>query len=99
MGEKQLTLAEKWQIDAEAYKKGAINKTSVPQCAKCRYVKKGDALHCNVYKEERKAGYVMFPHKECPSFCSDDILEVDVSDVKCDKIYGGVFGFLSYGIL
>lgn len=36
MGEKQLTLAEKWQIDAEAYKKGAVNKTSVPQCAKCR---------------------------------------------------------------
>ena len=59
----------------------------------------GSTLHCNVYKEERKPGYVMFPHKECPSFCSDDILEVDVSDVKCDKIYGAVFGFLSYGIL
>ena len=93
MGEKQLTLAEKWKIDVEAYKKGAVNKTSAPQCIKCRYVKKGDALHCNVYKEERKPRYVMFPHKECPSFCSDDILEVNVSDVKCDKIYGGFFGF------
>ena len=85
MGEKQLTLAEKWKIDVEAYKKGAVIKTSAPQCIKCRYVKKGDALHCNVYKEERKPRYVMFPHKECPSFCSDDILEVNVSDVKCDK--------------
>ena len=65
----------------------------MPQCAKCRYVKKGDALHCNVYKEERKPGYVMFPLKECPSFCSDDILEIDVSGVKCDKIYGGIFDF------
>lgn len=93
MSEKQLTLAEKWQIDIEAYKKGASNKTSAPQCAKCRYIRKGDALHCNVYKEERKPKYVMFPHKECPSFCSNDILEIDVSDVKLDKIYGGVFGF------
>ena len=49
--------------------------------------------YCNVYKEERKPRYVMFPHKECPSFCSDDILAVDVSDVKYDKIYGGFFGF------
>lgn len=85
MGDKQLTLAEKWKIDVEAYKKGAVNKTSAPQCIKCRYVKKGDALHCNVYKEERKPRYVMFPHKECPSFCSNDILEVDVPDMKCDK--------------
>ena len=78
MEEKQLTLTEKWQIDVEAYKKGAVNKTSAPQCTKCRYIRKGDALHCNIYKEERKPRYVMFPHKECPSFCSDDILEIDV---------------------
>lgn len=44
MGKKQLTLTEKWKIDAEAYKKGAVNKTSAPQCIKCRYIKKGDAL-------------------------------------------------------
>ena len=54
MGGKQLTLAEKWQIDAEAYKKGAVNKTSVPQCAKCRYVKKGDALTCLLIRKHEQ---------------------------------------------
>lgn len=94
MGGKQLTLAEKWQIDAEAYKKGAVNRTSAPQCTRCRYIKKGDALHCNVYKEERKPGYVLFTHKECPSFCSDDILEIDVSDVKNMQMRGKILKYI-----
>lgn len=56
MGEKQLTLAEKWQIDAEAYKKGAVNKTSVPQCAKCRYVKKEMPCTVTFIKKKENRG-------------------------------------------
>ena len=90
---KQLTLAEKWELDIKAYKQGPKVKTSSPQCEKCKYFIKGNALHCEVYKDERKPKYVMFCRKECPSFCSDDILKIDVVDKELRGVYGGVFGF------
>ena len=37
MEQKILTLAEKWEIDAQAYKDGASVITASPQCEKCRY--------------------------------------------------------------
>ena len=37
MEQKILTLAEKWEIDAQAYREGASARTSSPQCEKCRY--------------------------------------------------------------
>ena len=42
---KQLTLVEKWELDIKSYKSGAKVETSVPQCEKCKYRVKGDALH------------------------------------------------------
>ena len=37
MEQKILTLAEKWEIDAQAYREGASARTLSPQCEKCRY--------------------------------------------------------------
>ena len=35
MEQKILTLAEKWEIDAQAYREGASVITASPQCEKC----------------------------------------------------------------
>ena len=44
MEQKILTLAEKWEIDAQAYREGASARTLSPQCEKCRYNIIGDAI-------------------------------------------------------
>lgn len=90
---RQLSLMERWELDINTYKKGVIIKTSNPQCEKCKYFIKGNALYCDVYKNEKKPKYVMFCHKECSSFISSDIMEVNIVDDISDKIYGGIFGF------
>lgn len=90
---KQLTLIEKWELDIESYKQGAKIKVSTPQCKKCKYHIKGDALHCEVYKNEKMPKYVRFPQKECPSFVSNDILDISVLNEYENRLYGGIFGF------
>ena len=52
MEQKILTLAEKWEIDAQAYREGASARTSSPQCEKCRYNIIGDAMNCEKYKKK-----------------------------------------------
>jgi ADP-ribosylglycohydrolase len=90
---KQLTLIEKWELDIESYKQGAKIKTSVPQCEKCKYHIKGDALHCEIFKDERIPKHVMFPEKECPSFVISDLLNFDNLNELERRLYGGIFGF------
>ena len=50
MEQKILTLAEKWEIDAQAYKDGASVITASPQCEKCRYNIVGNVMKCKKYK-------------------------------------------------
>lgn len=89
---KQLKLFEKWELDIKSYKERAKVETAVPQCEKCKYYIKGDALHCKRFKDERKPQYVIFIEKECPSFCSNNSLNLGVLNEFDQKIYGGIFG-------
>lgn len=90
---KQLTLIEKWELDIESYKQGGKVKVSIPQCEKCNYYIKGNALHCEIYNSERMPKYVMFPEKECPSFVSIEVLHIDILNEMENRLYGGIFGF------
>ncbi len=90
---RQLTLIERWELDIQSYKEGARFKTAVPQCEKCKYYITGNALHCKKFQYERKPKYVIFIEKECPSFCSNDILIFDSLNEFNKRIYGGIFGF------
>lgn len=89
---KQLELIEKWELDIKSYKESAKVETAVPQCEKCKYYIKGDALHCKRFKDERKPQYVIFIEKECPSFCSYDTLNLGALNEIDQKIFGGIFG-------
>lgn len=93
MGKKQLTLVERWELDIKAYEKGVNVKTSTPQCKKCRYFIKKNALHCDIYINEKKPRDVMFCHKECLSFNSNNILDIGVLNEYDNRLYGGIFGF------
>ena len=64
MEQKILTLAEKWEIDAQAYREGASARTSSPQCEKCRYNIIGDAMNCEKYKKKYKPDHIIFCEKE-----------------------------------
>lgn len=46
MEQKILTLAEKWEIDAQAYREGASVITASPQCEKCRHDIASNAMNC-----------------------------------------------------
>ncbi len=72
MEQKTLTLAEKWEIDAQAFRDGASAKTSSPQCKKCKYIITGNAMNCEKYKNKSKTNYVLFCEKECDYFESDN---------------------------
>jgi len=94
MIENQLTMNEKWKVDAEAYDNGAKVTTKYPQCDSCLYRVKGDALYCKKYVAERKPKEVLFAQKEC--FFYDPVDKLDKhfdSDIE-KKMYGGVFGFV-----
>ena len=54
MEQKILTLAEKWEIDAQAYRDGASVITASPQCEKCRYDIAGNAMNCKKYRIKHK---------------------------------------------
>lgn len=89
---KQLSLVERWELDIEAYKKGAKVLVSTPQCKQCRYKFKSNALHCGNYQEKTKPKYVMFPSKECPKFNADAPMEIEIKNQKDEKLFGGIFG-------
>lgn len=94
MTEKQLTIDEKWKLDAEAYDNGAKVKTKYPQCENCLHCVKGDALHCKKYVDERKPREVLLAQKECVLYESVNSLNKHFdSDIE-KKMYGGVFGFV-----
>lgn len=94
MVEKQLTIEEKWKLDAETYDNGADVKTKYPQCESCSYYVKGDALHCKKYVEERKPREVLLAQKECFLYESARTMNRHFdSDIE-KKMYGGVFGFV-----
>ena len=66
--ERQLSLIERWNIDVESYKQGAKVITSTPQCKKCKYLIRKNALYCEKFVDRMKPEYVLFPDKECEEF-------------------------------
>ena len=93
MEQKILTLAEKWKIDAQAYKDGASVTTASPQCEKCRYNIIGNVMKCKKYKIRHKPDYVLFCEKECKYFESKNRIEFDIYTDKDNSLYGGILGF------
>ena len=91
--EKQLSLHEKWALDAEAYGREKKIKTAIPQCESCVYYEKGNALHCKKFQNTRKPNEVMFAHKECPAFESASPIIFTPENSKEDKLFGGIIGF------
>lgn len=94
--EKQLSMSERWQLDIESYKKygsGGNILTCTPQCEKCKYFLKGNALHCKIYDYERKPEYVMFVSKECPKYENIELIDVNINNQSDSKMFGGIFGF------
>lgn len=93
--EKQLTLQEKWKIDAEIAGEGNELETSYPQCEDCNNFIKGNVFYCHVFQEKenkRKPGYVVFPKKECPQFDSINPLSIQADE---KGIMGGIFGLIA----
>ena len=93
MEQKILTLAEKWEIDAQAYREGASARTLSPQCEKCRYNIIGDAMNCEKYKKKYKPEHILFCEKECKYFESKNRIEFDIYTDKDNSLYGGILGF------
>lgn len=90
---RQLTLVERWELDIKSAHKDMDVKTSTPQCKRCKYFIKGNALNCERYLEEKKPREVMFCHKECNNYESDNVLNVKITDDEASRLFGGVFGF------
>lgn len=89
----QLSLIERWELDIQSYKKGAQVLTAVPQCEKCKYWIRGNALHCEMYRKDQKPRYVMFPSRECPKYGDVLHLNVKLNNQQDRKLFGGLFGF------
>lgn len=87
------SLTERWELDAQSYKKGVKTLISAPQCETCINYIKGNALHCKCYENERKPHYVLFPQKECPAYINCNPLNLNIKNERENKIYGGLFGF------
>lgn len=93
MEQKILTLAEKWEIDAQAYRDGASVITASPQCEKCRHDIASNAMNCKKYRLKHKPDYVLFCEKECKYFESKNRIEFDINTDKDNSLYGGILGF------
>ncbi len=91
--QKTLSLAEKWEIDVQAYRAGASARTSSPQCQKCKYNIFGNAINCEKYKDKRKPNHIIFCEKECIYFESNQRIEFDTTIKEKDSLYGGILGF------
>lgn len=92
MDDKQLTLEEKWKLDIDSYKKSGGMRVTTPQCRKCKYWIKTDALHCDQYQKSIKPSSVLHAEKECPRFSSSDELGVSVVGDTDNRIKGGLWG-------
>lgn len=90
---KQNSILERWEIDAKAYKNGAKNFISIPQCETCTNYIRGNVLHCQCYYCEQKPRYVLFPEKECNLYNNNTPINLKIENDKENKIYGGLFGF------
>lgn len=89
----QRSLNECWKLDIESYKKGVQVSVSVPQCEKCKHSIKGNEFHCEIYDNEKKPKYVIFPSRECINYKSSELLEVAINNQYDNKFFGGLFGF------
>lgn len=87
------SILDRWAADVRSYENGAKPPVSVPQCETCKNIIKGNALHCNVYKDMKKPEDVLFPHKECPSYCAARPIDVSIRNDEDERLYGGLFGF------
>ena len=92
MDDKQLTLEEKWKLDIDSYKKSGGMRVTTPQCRKCKYWIKTDALHCGQYQKSNKPSSVLHAEKECPRFSSIDELDISASGDIENRIKGGLWG-------
>lgn len=92
MDEKQLTITEKWKLDMESYKQSGGMRVTIPQCRKCKYWIKSDAMHCVQYKKTSKPPYVLQAKKECTKFSSIDEVNVTTQNNQDSKIKGGLWG-------
>ena len=91
--QRPFSLADKWRIDAEAYKKGGPAPVASPQCEGCAHFIRGNAFHCEKYVNDDKPQEVIFAKKECRLFSSNTPLIVETNSSVQEKLYGGVFGF------
>lgn len=91
---KQLTISEKWKLDADSYKMDESTLTAIPICENCRYYLKGNVFHCEKYTEEEKPNDVVFPSKECPKFCSKNQIDLNIKTDYEQKLHGGFWGFI-----
>lgn len=86
---KQLSLRERWDIDAKVAHK-APWLTGSPQCRLCRNIIKENALSCNVY--HKKPREVVFAKKECYRFIPAAPLETNEKE-KNSLVIASCFGF------
>ncbi len=90
---RQLTLHEKWAIDAETYKNSNAILTKTPQCETCAYRIKEKAFNCQKYCSEEKPKEVVFCDKECIYFSNVEQFHISDDVSKFSRIYGGIIGF------
>lgn len=99
MKEKQLTIEEKWKLDADNYDRGVKVKTKYPQCENCVHFIKGNAFNCKKFAVERKPREVLLAQKECDEFMHINQMDVSIGDESENKIFGGLFGFVIGDVL
>lgn len=92
---KQLSLAERWQMDMEGMKKGMHVPVKSQQCFDCLHQIKGNARNCRKYTTEKKPGYVCFPEKECPYFEASRKLLLKAENKEQEKLLGGLLGLIT----
>lgn len=95
MENKQLTLEEKWQADIESYKRCGGMKVTTPQCKKCKYWIKANALNCMKYEKSKKPSYVLSAAKECPEFESADKIAISIKSDTESRLKGGLWGAIT----
>lgn len=95
MENKQLTLEEKWQADIESYKRCGGMKVTTPQCKKCKYWIKANALNCMKYEKSKKPSYVLSAVKECPEFKSADKIAISIKSDTESRLKGGLWGAIT----
>ncbi len=93
MSNRNISILDRWETDAEDYEKNPSSWVSYPQCEACAFHVVGNALHCKVYEEEEKPRDVMFISKECPKFRAADETDFRCENLQEERILGGLLGF------